>query len=77
MLNYAAKVHNIQVYAAKVHNIQVYVKFRKKMSTKLWLIVRNSLFHNRGRTLKLTLMSLMLTTFIIQQFHHKYSGNFF
>ena len=47
------------------------------MSTKLWLIVRNSLFHNRGRTLKLTLMSLMLTTFIIQQFHHKYSGNFF
>ena len=47
------------------------------MSTKLWLIVRNSLFHNRGRTLKLTLMSLMLTTFIIQQFHHKYSGNLF
>ncbi|XP_023349333.1 uncharacterized protein LOC111718073 [Eurytemora carolleeae] len=45
------------------------------MSTKLWLIVRNSLFHNRGRTLKLTLMSLMLTTFIIQQFHHKYSGS--
>ena len=49
-------------------------KMSEKMSGKMLTLIRKCLYHNRGRTLKLTLMSLMLTTFIIRQINHKTTG---